>query len=258
MTNSEILKKYEDSWDFKIPPHMSVIIRVDGKNFSRITKELNKPFDPVFHAVMDNTMVEVSKEIDGCKLAYCQSDEVTFILNNVDNQTLYFNGRIQKIVSIVAASMSVKFYRNLMQYILEYQDYVQDNIDNYSEEDIKKLNDRVSILWRILDECPIFDARVYVMPNDEEIDILMSRQFNSLNNSILSVGQQYLGKKTCEGLSKNNLIIRLANEGYDIDEILTDRDKYGSIAFKDEEGKWTVQVAAPFNMEVDKECNTET
>lgn len=246
MINSDIIKKYEDSWDFRIPPHMSVIIRVDGKNFSRITKDLNKPFDQVFHAIMDTTMVDVAKEIDGCKLAYCQSDEITFILNNIENQTLYFNGRIQKIVSIVAANMSTKFYKNFMQYILEYQDYIQASIDTYSEDDKKILNDRITVLWKILDECPIFDARVFVVPNEEEIDILMSRQYNSINNSILSLGQYYLGNKTCEGLSKNNLIIRLANEGYDVDELLNDRDKYGSVAFKDTEGKWIVQVATPF------------
>ena len=112
--NGEILKKYEESWDFKIPPHMSVVIRVDGKNFSKLTSHLLKPFDNVFHSIMDTTAVDVAKEIDGCKLVYTQSDEATFILNNVDNQTLYFNGRIQKIVSIVAANMSIKFYKNFM------------------------------------------------------------------------------------------------------------------------------------------------
>lgn len=254
--NGEILKKYEESWDFKIPPHMSVVIRVDGKNFSKLTSHLLKPFDNVFHSIMDTTAVDVAKEIDGCKLVYTQSDEATFILNNVDNQTLYFNGRIQKIVSIVAANMSIKFYKNFMQFILQYQDKVQENIEMYSSNEIEAVNNRISSLWKFLDEDPIFDARVFVMPVEEEIEILINRQNNSINNSVLSAAQHYLGKKVCEGLKKNDMIIRLANEGHNIDDILTDRDRLGAIAFKDDEEGWISQVATRFSRE-ELECNTK-
>ena len=254
--NKEILKKYEESWDFKIPPHMSVVIRVDGKNFSKLTKNLVKPFDNVFHSIMDTTVIDVAKEIDGCKLVYTQSDEATFILNNVDNQTLYFNGRIQKIASIVAANMSIKFYKNFMHFILEYQDKIQENTQLYSESEIESINTRISSLWKFLDEDPIFDARVFVMPLEEEIEILIDRQNNLINNSILSAAQHYLGEKVCEGMKKNDMIIRLANEGYNIDDILTERDKLGSIAFKDEEEGWISQVATKFSEE-ESECNTK-
>lgn len=254
--NGEILKKYEESWDFKIPPHMSIIIRVDGKRFSKSTKHLQKPFDNVFHSIMDTTAIDVAKEIDGCKLAYIQSDEITFILNNVDNQTLYLNGRIQKIASIVAANMSIKFYRNFMQFILEYQDKVQENLELYSEEELATVNNRISSLWKFLDESPIFDARVFVMPIEEEIEILINRQNNSINNSILSAAQYYLGKDVCEGLKKNDMIIRLANEGYDINDVLTDRDKLGAFVFRNDEDGWVVQVATRFTRE-EEECNTE-
>lgn len=255
--NGEILKKYEESWDFKIPPHMSIIIRVDGKRFSKSTKHLQKPFDNVFHSIMDTTAIDVAKEIDGCKLAYIQSDEITFILNNVDNQTLYLNGRIQKIASIVAANMSIKFYRNFMQFILEYQDKVQENLELYSEEELATVNNRISSLWKFLDESPIFDARVFVMPIEEEIEILINRQNNSINNSILSAAQHYLGKDICEGLKKNDMIIRLANEGYDINDVLTDRDKLGAFVFRNDEDGWVVQVATRFTRE-EEECNTES
>lgn len=254
--NGENLKKYEESWDFKIPPHMSVVIRVDGKNFSKLTSHLLKPFDNVFHSIMDTTAVDVAKEIDGCKLVYTQSDEATFILNNVDNQTLYFNGRIQKIVSIVAANMSIKFYKNFMQFILQYQDKVQENIEMYSSNEIEAVNNRISSLWKFLDEDPIFDARVFVMPVEEEIEILINRQNNSINNSVLSAAQHYLGKKVCEGLKKNDMIIRLANEGHNIDDILTDRDRLGAIAFRDDEEGWISQIATRFSRE-ELECNTK-
>ena len=93
-------------------------------------------------------------------------------------------------------------------------------------------------------------------PLEEEIEILIDRQNNSINNSILSAAQHYLGEKVCEGMKKNDMIIRLANEGYNIDDILTERDKLGSIAFKDEEEGWISQVATKFSEE-ESECNTK-
>lgn len=247
MSKNIDINKYEEVWDFKLPPHMTTIIRVDGKNFSRVTSHLNKPFDAVFNAVMDMTVCEVAKEIQGCKLAYCQSDEASFIVTNVEDQTPYFNGRLQKIASIVAAKMSVCFYKNFMHFILEYQNSCSENTDKLSEEDIKIINDRISNLWKVLDENPIFDARCFVIPAEEDILVLKARQKNAENNSILAVGQHYLGKKTVENLKRNDIVIRLMNAGYLIEDVLLDRDRYGSIIFKDEENGWISTTATDFS-----------
>jgi len=245
------MKEYEDIWNFKLPKHNTIIIRVDGKRFSKLTTVLNKPFDATFHTIMELTAIDVAKQIDGCKMAYCQSDEVTFILNNYGTQTPYFDGRIQKISSIVAANMTVNFYTNYLAYILEYQENLDNNLSKYSEEDVKVLSERISNLWKFLNQKPIFDARCYIVPSDEEIDVLIERQNSSINNSILSIGQYYIGKKEVEGLKNNEIIDILKNNSYNIEDILTDRDKYGAIIYKDAEIGWTSQVATRFLRESD-------
>ena len=39
------MKQYEDSYRFKLPARMPVIIRLGGKSFHNYTKKCNKPYD---------------------------------------------------------------------------------------------------------------------------------------------------------------------------------------------------------------------
>ena len=67
-----------------LPRRTNVIIRLDGKAFHTYTRGLNRPFD----FKLMNDMVETTKflcnNIQGVKLGYTQSDEISLLLTDYD------------------------------------------------------------------------------------------------------------------------------------------------------------------------------
>ena len=59
-----------------------VAIRIDGKAFHTFTKGFKKPFDEVLVAAMQNTMKYLCENIQGAVFGYCQSDEITIVLQD--------------------------------------------------------------------------------------------------------------------------------------------------------------------------------
>ena len=107
------IKNYEQLYSIQILPKLPVIIRIDGKGFSKLTKALHckKPFDQRFGSIMMETAQHLLLEIQGCVLAYIQSDEISLVLRN--DQSLetepWFSNKIQK----WSASLPVWLQQNL-------------------------------------------------------------------------------------------------------------------------------------------------
>ncbi|KKL53739.1 hypothetical protein LCGC14_2272460, partial [marine sediment metagenome] len=100
------MKKYESSYETNIIGRVPVIIRADGKSFSKWTKSINaeKPFDNALSIAMSEAMRATASHIEGCMFGYTQSDEMTFVLRNDQSleSTPWFGNRIQKICSVVS------------------------------------------------------------------------------------------------------------------------------------------------------------
>lgn len=135
---------------------LPVLIRLDGKNFSSFTKGLKRPYDER----LSNLMLEVTKylveETNAC-CGYTGSDEITLALYSSDSSSqVYFDGRIQKLTSVVAAKCSVKFNKLLPSFIPE------------------KANQE-----------PVFDCRVWNVPTLEEgANAFLFREQDTTRNSI--------------------------------------------------------------------------
>lgn len=149
------IKSYESLTDQALMRRVPVIVRVDGKGFSRWTKSMNceKPFDHNLSTAMAQTMLAVASNIEGCVVGYTQSDEITFVIRN--DQSLesepWFGNRIQKIASIVASMTTAQFNA----YMGGTQAY--------------------------------FDARVFQVPSvSEAANVLVWRQNDATKNSISS------------------------------------------------------------------------
>jgi len=100
------MKSYEVSetkkrFDTKKP----IVVRLDGRGFSKFTKPFKRPFDEDFRQLMIDVATFAMKECDGI-IAYTQSDEITII---IDREEVYFNGKKQKILSTLAGSVSSYF-----------------------------------------------------------------------------------------------------------------------------------------------------
>lgn len=112
MTFDELDKKmrvYETAYDLCVLPHIFVVVRLDGRGFTRLTKivhQFEAPYDMVFR----NYMVETVKHLMSCGFniiyGYTQSDEISLLFHPDENS---FERKIRKIISILAGEASAKF-----------------------------------------------------------------------------------------------------------------------------------------------------
>lgn len=168
------MKQYEKACETYMLSRLPVIVRVDGKGFSKFTKKIKaeKPFDETFSNVMSEALKNTASKIEGCVFAYTQSDEMTFVIKNdqSNESTPWFGNRVQKICSVVASMVTAEFNREMIRFT-----------------DFSNL--------------AYFDARVFVLPSwQEAINCLVWRQNDAVKNSI-SCSCYYevakkIGKKT--------------------------------------------------------------
>ena len=104
-------ENYEDRYRFYLTRRTPVVLRLDGKAFTTLTKSCDKPFDENFIRAMKCVAFALMKEIQGAKIAYVQSDEISIFLTDYDTLTTeaWVDYNIQKMVSIASAIASEKF-----------------------------------------------------------------------------------------------------------------------------------------------------
>jgi len=87
-------------------PGAWIVIRVDGRSFSRYTEErFDKPFDARFSELMTGTASALLTEFDA-RYAYTESDEISVLLDPSFN---LFGRSVEKLVSLSAAVASASF-----------------------------------------------------------------------------------------------------------------------------------------------------
>ena len=87
-------------------PGSWIVIRVDGRGFSRFTGErFAKPFDERFSTLMTTTAQALLTEFDA-RYVYTESDEISVLL---DPSFAMFGRSVEKLVSLSAAVASATF-----------------------------------------------------------------------------------------------------------------------------------------------------
>ena len=112
MNFEELDKKmriYEQSIDQHILPDLYMVARLDGRNFSRLTKEIcnfEAPFDVRFRDMMVNTV----KALMDCGFrvvyGFAESDEISLLFHPEENT---FGRKVRKYNSILAGQASATF-----------------------------------------------------------------------------------------------------------------------------------------------------
>lgn len=183
------MKSYEDVFRLQLPIRMPVIIRVDGKAFHTYTakkspiKGVEKPVDAGLVECMNDTAIALCDEIQGAKLAYVQSDEISILLNNYqtnDTQS-WFDNNLQKMVSIASSVASVTFTLNSFKIwgVIQTEEIPQPLIDP-----------------------AFFDARAFVMPKEDVVNYFLWRQQDATRNSVQMLARSLYSHKECT--NKNN------------------------------------------------------
>ena len=197
---------YENVYRFGLTRRMPVAIRIDGKAFHTFTKGFQKPFDPVLMAAMQETMKYLCENIQGCKLGYTQSDEITLILTDYDTLTTdaWFSYELQKMCSIAASMATMAFNKFFERNAFEWKDtvfavsYLGHLNNEISPEDLALLE----TYMKAIDKGAMFDARVFNIPKEEVTNLVYWRQLDAARNSVQMVGQanfshNELQNKTC-------------------------------------------------------------
>uniref|UniRef100_A0AAU6WUI3 tRNA(His) guanylyltransferase Thg1 family protein n=1 Tax=Chryseobacterium endophyticum TaxID=1854762 RepID=A0AAU6WUI3_9FLAO len=101
-----VMRKNESLSEQYILPENYIIVRLDGKGFTKLTKEkltLEKPFDARFGKVMTDTVKHLFNTGFKVIYGYTQSDEISLLIDK-DDQT--FSRKVRKINSVLAGEAS--------------------------------------------------------------------------------------------------------------------------------------------------------
>ncbi|MBI3220151.1 MAG: guanylyltransferase [Bacteroidetes bacterium] len=103
------MRLYETSYDRSILPEMQIIARIDGRSFTKLTKEKH-PFEAPFDERFKAYMMETVKHLMNCgfkiNYGYTQSDEISLLF---DQNEIAFSRKPRKLISILAGEASAKF-----------------------------------------------------------------------------------------------------------------------------------------------------
>lgn len=181
------MKEYEKAYDFKLSKRTPIILRLDGRAFHTFTRYFEKPYSLDLMNVMDKTARYLCENIQGAKIAYVQSDEITILIKYYDNLNSepWFNNELQKMISISSAMASSYFTMMLP----DLYDKLRHRGVDYFVRPVQ------------------FDCRAFTVPVDDVCNNFIWRQQDGERNSIQMFGlshfsQKELHKCSCKGIIK--------------------------------------------------------
>lgn len=201
--NDRMKNNYENRSKTYLTRRMPVIIRIDGKAFHTLTRGLNRPFDEILHEAMNYTMQYLCKNIQGCKLGYTQSDEITLLLTDYDklDTDAWFDYAVQKICSVSASMATMAFNRKFNELTTNY---LKSDIyvNHYWEETVSKYS---KTLKSIVERGAMFDARCFNIPKEEVTNCFIWRQQDATRNAVQMLGQTYFSHKALDNKSISDI-----------------------------------------------------
>ena len=194
-------ENYENRAKTYLTRRTPVIIRLDGKAFHTFTRGMKKPYDEIFHNTMNTTMKYLCENIQGCKLGYTQSDEITLLLTDYDTLTTsaWFDYNVQKICSVAASMATMAFNQYFALSYKVYEDKIWEQYITTEEE--SKYCDIV----RSKLHSAMFDARCFNIPEEEITNCFIWRQQDATRNAIQMLGQCNFSHKELHGKSCNDI-----------------------------------------------------
>ena len=170
---SRMKENYENRSKTKLLRRTPVVIRLDGRAFHTFTKGFDRPFDQTLIKAMQMTTKDLVKNIQGCKLGYTQSDEISLLLTDYDklDTQAWFDYNLQKIISISSSMATLYFNRNLRALGV----------------DESKL------------DLAMFDSRAFNIPKEEVCNYFIWRQQDCSKNSITMLAQSKFSHKELQG-----------------------------------------------------------
>ena len=177
---------YEEIPKTRLMRRTPVVIRIDGKAFHTFTRGFKRPFDDVLIKTMQETAKYLCENIQGCSLAYTQSDEISLLL--IDYQrfetSAWFDYEIQKMCSISASMATMAFNRIFVE---SYNKWGSGRHSDYNpNEDVDEFLKLEKVYSKAFKNGAMFDARVFNIPKEETCNYFYWRQLDASRNSMTS------------------------------------------------------------------------
>lgn len=171
------MKGYEGVPRLRLVSQVPVMARLDGKAFHTFTRGLLRPYCEPFHVCMWRAARALCERVQGVRIAYVQSDEITLLLTQrSEYAAAWFDYDVQKMCSVAAAWCAVAF----------------------ADAHRREYPDRAHLM-------PAFDARFWNLPEHEVVNAFIWRQQDAVRNSIEALAQAHFGPKRLHGVSYSGL-----------------------------------------------------
>lgn len=219
------MKRYECGSRNSLMRRTPVIMRLDGKAFHSYTKQPEIKDGGAFSNLLYNIFAECTlpfiQDIQGARLAYMQSDEVSILLTDWRNLNTepWFKYGVQKMTSVASSMMTYYFNREAM--------YAGLNFDNIPA---------------------FFDCRVFNVPFEEVTNYFIWRQQDATRNSIQMLGQSYFSHKELHGKNVSNIqdmLMAYHNVNWNDVETRFKRGQCVTSQFEDERLKFNIDTEIP-------------
>lgn len=147
----------------KFLPRLPICARLDGKGFSKWTRGLARPYDPRLSDLMVHVTTRLVQHTQAV-IGYTQSDEISLVFYSPEPKAqVFFDGRVQKMTSVLAAMATAWFNAELAERIPERAD-----------------------------RPALFDCRTWAVPTREEAaNALLWRERDATKNSISMAARHY-------------------------------------------------------------------
>lgn len=214
------MKRMEKAKSTKLDANKTIVIRLDMRSGGSFVRGLNKPFDDSFSDAMEHTAKELAKQVQGAQLVYFGSDEITILLfkNKVKKEfTPFFEGKLQKTVSLTAAIATAEFNKAWLEIINKTKD------SDYKE-----------ILQRKLFNAR-FDSRAFNIEGEinEALSSIWWRMKDVSRNSVQMLGRKYFSQKQLQNISTRQLEDMLKEINHDWNKEVRTVNKYGNLFIRE-------------------------
>ena len=172
---------------------LPILVRLDGRSFSKFTKGLARPYDSRLGDIMIQTAGHLVRETHAI-IGYTQSDEITLVYFNDNPDSIpLFGGKTHKINSILASMATAKFNQLILS----------------------NIPDKADLL-------PVFDCRSWNVPTKEAaIDSLVFRENDAVRNSVSMLARTHFSHKGLQKKNRQQMLEMLSSIGVSWDNYPT-------------------------------------
>lgn len=200
MDLADRMKAYEGVTHRHLTRRAPVVVRVDGRAFHSVTADMDRPFDRSLVNAMVAAAGALAAEMQGCRLWYHQSDEISFLL--LDTEKLetepWFGNDLSKVLSISASFVA-------------------------------------SQLTAALGQPVQFDARAFNVPVEDVANYFLWRARDWARNSLQMYAQTFFSHRALLGKDRDAIHEMLHGIGRNWAEDLPDDLKNGTFGVRGED-----------------------